>query len=370
VLRILHIVPTAGIGGVSTNLLRLIDAFSKIDYEHEVCILGETGFLSHELLIRGMKLSVMGMQHDLDIPGAFRLAIFLMRNKYALVYVHYRSFLGSLMLAIFCRAKKIITQTGSELVSDHPWKTKFFYHLFGFQYDKVIAVSNCIKDALLHGCGLQNNKVVVIRHGIECEKFTGLLKKRQFLREKFNLLGKKKVVGILARIVTAKGIDIFMQVAQEVKKQDDNFIFVIAGDGPLLNRYRYSLEVAVLMPDIRFLGELNDPGDILPALDIFLFTSRWEAFGVVLLEAMAMGIPISAFSIPVVKEILTDEEDALLVEPFDIKEMARALLRIAYDDVLANRLSQNAKLKVQDKFSLRCRTEKIQGIYKEVINAI
>ena len=103
------------------------------------------------------------------------------------------------------------------------------------------------------------------------------------------------------------------------------------------------------------------------AFDVLLFTSRWESFGLVLLEAMAAGVPIVGFDIPGANEVAINGETALLVEPYKISDLATRVLQVMSDKELYSQLSEQGKKRVEGSFSSSKNSSTVLFIYRQML---
>ena len=151
-----------------------------------------------------------------------------------------------------------------------------------------------------------------------------------------------------------------MQAWAKVEKKCSDWELVVFGDG---NREPYEQQVNELGID-KSRCHLNGPtADIQKEYvnsSVFAFSSRFEGFGMVLVEAMACGLPVVSFTCPCgPKDIIKDEEDGLLVENGNVDALATALLKMMEDDHLRHYMSSNGIRNVQ-----RFKTETIAEQWK------
>jgi phosphatidylinositol alpha 1,6-mannosyltransferase len=138
---------------------------------------------------------------------------------------------------------------------------------------------------------------------------------------------------------------------------------VIAGTGPLEAQLR-----AAAPPDVMFLGFL-DRGDRLPDLyancDAFVFASITETLGLVVLEAMASGLPVVAAPAGGVRDHLRHDENGLAYPPTSVEAMAQAMVRLVAEDGLAQRLSGGAR-RTAEELTWEREMERLDRSYREV----
>jgi glycosyltransferase involved in cell wall biosynthesis len=159
---------------------------------------------------------------------------------------------------------------------------------------------------------------------------------RAELRERFSIDGP--TLAFAGRLTAQKQLDLGIEAARRA-----GVTLVIAGDGP----DRASLESIGYG---RFLGPLprQQVLELFRAADATLLSSAWENFPHTVVEALAVGTPVIATRTGGVAEVLTDEENGLVVEPGDLEALAGAIERFFADEALATRLSENAAPSVTD----------------------
>ena len=106
--------------------------------------------------------------------------------------------------------------------------------------------------------------------------------------------------------------------------------------------------------------------DWLERADLFVHSSRWEGFGIVLLEAMLAGLPIAATRVSAVPEIVVDGETGLLVDPGDVKALADALGGLLADPTRAQALGAAGLARAQTKFSVSRMTDATLALYERL----
>ena len=154
----------------------------------------------------------------------------------------------------------------------------------------------------------------------------------------------------VGRLEKRKGVNYLIDAYARLKKQHPNIRLIIVGPGVNLRR-RYELKVRLKrLKDVVFTGGVRY--EELPryyqAADIFCAPATGkESFGIVLLEAMALGKPIVATSNEGYSSVVTDGEQALLVPPRNSKALAEALKRLIEDTSLRHKLGANGLMTVQ-----------------------
>ena len=172
-----------------------------------------------------------------------------------------------------------------------------------------------------------------------------------FISTQHSPLTDKRVIAV-GRYVYQKGFDLLLQAWATIEKQYSGWELVVFGDG---NREPYEQQVNELGID-RSRCHLNGPTANIQKeyvnSSVFVFSSRFEGFGMVLVEAMACGLPVVSFACPCgPKDIIKDGENGLLVENGNVEALADSLIRLMEDDALRHRMAANGIKNVQ-RFSI------------------
>jgi glycosyltransferase involved in cell wall biosynthesis len=170
-------------------------------------------------------------------------------------------------------------------------------------------------------------------------------------------------ISVLAWELKVKGIEILIKAFREIIDQYPEGKLLIVGDGPRKHNLQILAESLKLENNVIFCGYMDNPFVALSVSDIYCHISLQEAFGQAILEAMICGKPVVAARIGGIAEIITSEENGILVEP-DEKSVAEALLYLITNPILARRLGTNAETLVCEKFLWPDIAEQIFNLYQ------
>ncbi|MBM6649474.1 glycosyltransferase family 1 protein [Bacillus sp. RIT 809] len=147
---------------------------------------------------------------------------------------------------------------------------------------------------------LHNNKVELIKNGIDIKQFIDVdIEEISSVRKELCIPDAAKLIGHIGRFSESKNHIFILQVLKEILKKDTNFIAILAGDGPLKASIELKAKELGIYENIRFLGVRNDIPIIMNIIDVFVFPSLFEGFGIVTLEAQCAGVPcVVADTIP------------------------------------------------------------------------
>lgn len=136
------------------------------------------------------------------------------------------------------------------------------------------------------------NKALVINNAIELEQFIFDLEKRKKIRTEYNIPDDALVLGQVGRLVDFNKYQSYsIRVFAEVVKKNPNSRLMLIGRGDTIELERLAEELNV-RDKVIFTGVKNDVGEMLNALDVFVFPSKFEGLGIVLIEAQANGLPV------------------------------------------------------------------------------
>ena len=216
-------------------------------------------------------------------------------------------------------------------------------------------------------------KVVIVRPGTDTCRFSPN-NSGSMLRLKYGIKPNDKVVlflGSLAESHRYKGVDYLVMALKRVKDKNENVKLVIAGVGELVLELEIIAAHLGLKEDVFFTGFVDE--ELKPQYyamcDIFVLPSisSVEAFGLVLLEAMATGRPCITTDLPGVRENILPGTTGLIVPPKDEQALADAILKLVENDELRIQMGFNAR-KAVEKDSLDKFAERIEAVYKEVVD--
>lgn len=188
--------------------------------------------------------------------------------------------------------------------------------------NRIIAVSEYLKNELM-AIGIPADKVSTIYNGIEPSAAS--FDDRNRTRKSLGLPPHSFVVGTVARLIPAKGVDLMLKAVALVKKNNPHIKGIIVGDGPENTKLQNLAADLDLTGDILFLGHRDDVPALLPACDLFVLASRQEGFGISVLEAQYSGLPVVASRAGGIGEIINHGDNGLLFPPGDHYALADLL---------------------------------------------
>lgn len=172
-------------------------------------------------------------------------------------------------------------------------------------------------------------------------------------------------IGTVGRLVPVKGIEHLIRAAAEMIRRREAVRVVIAGDGPALPELVALVRSLGLEQKVSFLGWRRDALEVINALDLFVLPSLHEGMPTVLLEAMALGVPVVASRAGGIPEILADGRTGLLAEPGSPASLAEKCLDIMASPGLARALAENGR-RAAAGYYCRHTIERMLGLYQRL----
>lgn len=178
------------------------------------------------------------------------------------------------------------------------------------------------------------------------------------LRRKLGIPDEHFIVGAVGRLAREKGFDTLLRAFARARLGDAFLLLV--GDGP----QRAELE-ALQSRGVVFAGWQEDPWPFYHLFDLFVMASRYEPFGIVVLEAMQAGTPVLSTRADGPASVL-DDNTALLVDCDDVDGMASAMKRLAASPELRNQLGKAGERKARE-YSIDAIVPRIEELYRQLI---
>lgn len=213
----------------------------------------------------------------------------------------------------------------------------------------VVVCQQAYAQALIHG--VNPNRLALVRNAVDTQVYTPRGSKLDF-RKTIQLPEDAPLVGFVGRLAWEKGPDDFIRTAGYVNARLPDVHFVIVGEGPMEAELRDMIVSSHLENRIHMTGLRTDTWNIYPALNVLAQTSRVEGMPLVLLEAMACGIPVAAMGIGGVPEIVEVGITGLLSAPGDWAGLGEALVDLLNVPCRISHMGMAARERIERTFDL------------------
>ena len=360
-MNILQVLPQLNVGGVETGTVDLAKYLVKNG--HKCIVVSAGGELIPELEASGVTHYQLPVDHKafwVMFKTARQLEDIIKKENIDIVHVRSRvpAWVG-FMAVRKTNATLITTAHG------HYSRHIFSYMMGWGKY--TIVPSSVIGKHMAEDFGVPLENMRLIPRSVDLEKY--------FFRSLSAPSKKELIVAVIGRITPIKGQLYFLKaMAKIVRSMPYVKAWVVGGVSPGKHNYMEELEVWVrrlgLSGVVEFLGNRRDIPQLLSKIDVLVMPSiAEEAFGRVIVEAQAIGVPVVATKVGGVVEIIDDGQDGLLVYPKDHEGLADAILKILKDPSFAQALAQKARKKVEEKFSLEKMAQETLKVYADALGA-
>jgi glycosyltransferase involved in cell wall biosynthesis len=360
-LRIASIIWRDAIGGAERSLTDLAAALDRRKFDMIFYYLsGEPGYFANQIKQLGFNVEFLKWDNGRDISGRINLIKRLKQYSPHVIHDHILPPLTRPLIKMFLRCPIINTEHGKALQRSlgigKKWRNKL--EKFDFLFcDYIAANSMASAEALKAAFHLSGSKIGVVHLGINLKQFKPVFKKQPLK----HLLR----IGYVGRINKLKGVDYLPFVARNLIDQHNiRFKIFIAGDGPERKNIEQLCKNMGVDEYFSFLGWLKDVNNFLEKIDILLVPSRFESLGLTTIEALAMNVPVVAFDIQGLKEILSDCLSGKLIKFGDTKSMAEAVNSFYKNHV---NISIDGRKFVEERFSNNRMAREYESIYITLI---
>jgi glycosyltransferase involved in cell wall biosynthesis len=347
---VLHIVDSLGLSGKTRNLVSIVSALDRRRFQPVVCTLtAEPSPLFAQLTGAGVAVCTIPCADGLNPGAALRLARLAWSMKADLVHCYNprpmlyggfaaraagaRAALGFLS-AFACqvpdRSYTFLPQPLATVSRRNVYRNRLAARLMR----AIVTVAPSLGRRFCQFNDVPVEKLRVIPYAADLRSIDAVTPARaEAFREAIGLRADDVVIGSVGRLVEQK----------DYPTQLRAFAMAIVGDGPLRSTLEQMAVVLGIADRVKFLGERNDVPAFLKSIDLFALASKFEPFGVALLEAKAAGLPIVATAVNEIPDIVGDGESGRLTPPGDPAIMAALFAELAADRHERTRLGTRAR---------------------------
>ncbi|MBS3946863.1 MAG: DUF1957 domain-containing protein [Dethiobacter sp.] len=294
-------------------------------------------------------------------------------NRYAVLHAH-DWLVGPAALALrrFFRLPLVVTIHATEYGRNSGLHTELQRKIndqeqrLVLEADRVICCSDFMAREIVQLFGISAEKVTVIENGVHPHKISaGKLsgqERRRYARD------DEALIFFVGRLVKEKGLEVLLSALVPIFAVEQSVRAVIAGKGPLLPELEQQASRLGLRDRVTFTGFLSDEerNRLLATADLAVFPSLYEPFGIVVLEAMAAGLPVIVSDVGGMSEVVEHGADGLKVPPGDAAALSAAILALLRDRELRSRLGNGARNKVTAAYSWKELAGRTKRLYLEV----
>jgi glycosyltransferase involved in cell wall biosynthesis len=360
--KILHVITTIDLGGAENHLFDLISEQCKLGHQVSVAYLKGDGYWQKAYRQIAVECFSMEISRYYLIFKFLRLRKLISKINPDIVHCHMPP------AELFTRLA-LIGNSSIPLVTskhnDEPFaKIAFWRKLASWtaaRAHKIICISEAVKAYVADWIPeVQRGKLKLIYYAVDVERFETASPAADInLQNNF-------VIGTVARLTKQKSLHTLIRAFSEFKKKVPEAKLVIVGIGELEQELRKLTEDLKVAESIVWAGKRSDIPSVMKTFDVFALTSVYEGFGLVLLEAMAAGIPVIASNVSAIPEVLDCGNCGILFKAQDERDLCHALLQMQNRET-REKFEKAGLLRVKSFFSRQKMAMETEAIYQELV---
>lgn len=366
----MHLVPRYINDGTCRMVNSLIKYTDRTRFQVFVGILSRDDFPLQPLLDMGVVPIQLDMKHFADFSVAARLGRILREQHIRILHTH--RIRPDLIGRIACRlAGGTVNLSTQHHVGEWDergklvgWTVRLLYHLTLPLTSRIVNISHG-EMSRMTAEAIPQRLMEVIHNGVDGDVFSPA--KESGRSPSPSQQDRPVMIGCVAFLTQRKGIAYLISAVREVVDRHPRTRLVIVGDGEERARLQAQIAALRLPGNVALLGNRRDVAELMNGFDIVVLPSLWEAFGLVLVEAMACGKPVVATAVGGIPEIVEHDRTGILVPARAVTPLAQALTRLIENPELRREMGAAGRRRFLDRFESRSMAARYQGVYETLL---
>lgn len=368
-IRVLQFITPSGFYGAERWVLALANNIDNQKVVCDIAVSDEGG--GQDLSVAKLYPKSAGethyvkMQGRFDIRSVFKLAKIIKERNIDVIHTHgYKSDILGLLAAKLAGIKCVSTPHGfSNQVN---FKLATFIKIGSFMlryFNAVVPLSEELM-ADMERLNVPKKKTHFIRNGVDLKEIDQTIAN---LKDDGSESQDEKIIGFIGQMIPRKGVPDLLDVFEALTKKHSNLKLWLLGDGVQRAELEEKASSMSCSNSVEFLGFRDDRLELLKKFDLFVMTSSLEGIPRCMMEAMAVGVPIAAYDIPGVDQLVDQGETGLLAPHGDKKALENACDQILQDETLSDQLADAARKKVKAVYSAERMANEYYDIYNQLL---
>lgn len=362
--RLLLVVDSLEVGGAERHVVDLAAALRRKGHEVAVAC-SAAGELSDLLGAANVPLRVLLdrlVKRRVSVTYTRRLRRLVKEQRFDLVHAHiYASAAASALATLGTGVPLVVTEH-----TEGAWQGRRAHLVSRLIYRRarrMIAVSSPIRERLIERDGVHPKKISLIPNAVIPASDTNPGASGALPDE----WQEGPLIGAVARLQPEKGISNLLKAAARVSPSCPEARFLIIGDGPLREELLRLADRLGLRERVRFLGHRADARALIGLLDVLVVPSLTEGTPLIVLEAMAAGVPVVASAVGGIPDQVRQDKEGLLVPPDDTAALGDALLELLQDPEAARLLGEAGRQRADSGFAHAAMVRKTEAVYQAAL---
>ncbi len=380
-ISVLQIIPALRMGGPGYVVSGLIKNLDRARYDLTLCTMYELP-KSLEIPIPALEQGIpwvrLRMNRFLEVRAWRCLNLLINSGKFDIVHTHLtRADWYGRTVARWCSYPKVVSTIHNQdrflYVADlgalRGRVVSALNRLSMLLADKLVAISEGVRQYLLEVEGIPPQKVAVVRNGIQLEQFDPSVDGAKRIQQGLGIPENAFVIGTVAVLNSRKGLVHLVQAARTVVSQVPKSYFLLVGGGPQEAELRQLVANLGLEGRVLFCGQVSHTQvlSFVRAMDVFVLPSLIEGFGLAVLEAQALEKPCVVTNIPGLSEAVAPGQTAIVVPPGEEHPLADAILSLLADEQKRKTMGKAARRFVEEQYAASRMADKYEEVYEEVL---
>lgn len=371
-IKILHVQETIASGGVERTRLSLAKLLDKDQFEQKIICTDASGNMVDEIRKEGVEIIAIGILKS-PFQWSQHKKVKKIIQEYQPDIIHGAVFEGVTMAAINGWLKKvpiiIIEETSDP--QNRSWKGNLLMTLFSKLAHKVVGVSEGVTEEYLKGkLKIPSEKAILVNNGVALPRAISDTEITATKRS-LHISENDFVIGSVGRMLQDehKRFSDLIKAFAKFASNKDNAKLLLLGDGPERMNYEKLVKELDITEKVIFAGYQQDVTLFYNLMNVFSLVSAYEAFGLVLAEAMLNKLPVVATSVGGMKYIVDHEKTGFLVERFNTDSIAEKFEVLYQNDHLRKQMGTNGYVKALVEYTEDVYAKKIESLYLELFKS-
>ncbi len=366
-MKILHILPSFGLGGMEKVFCALVNGISGGIHQEIVSLNGEYG--AKCWMVEG-KLSFVDYTRPEGNYKYFRSIYQVIKQSDPDLLMTYNwGATDAIWLGRLCGVPHIIhSEHGFNVdeATSTQWKRNAIRYLVYRCAKRLVVVSHDLECMMETQFNIPGNRVAFIPNGIDTDYYCPNVYEREKVRDELGLTPRDIVIGYVGRLDPVKNFPFMLRVLDHCRETDQTFKLLLIGDGPEKRGIQDLCSEYGIQNHVKFVGKQRNVLPYLQALDIFLLTSLREQMPMSLLEAMSVGVPVVVSAVGEMPNILNGQGAGFVHDIRDGHNGFIESLNVLRDQNVRHQMGGRARTLVVERFQERLMIQNYIRLFESV----
>ncbi len=366
-IRVMHVVLNLDMGGLERIVDDLLRKSDRSEVASSVCCVEKDGRLAEELRRDGIEVISLEKGPGKRLKGFTRAFRLFRSRRPDVIHTHQVGALFYAGPAARLAGVPVVVHTEHGRNFEKGWRWRALGRIGARCVDRIFTVSNDIAQEAFRLKVYSPEYTQTVINGIDVERFSQEVDATG-LRKDLGLGENDYVVGTVARLDPIKDQKTMIRAFGRLRRRAGHAHLLLVGDGPSRGELEALVRAEGLEECVHFAGVQNDVVPYLKLMDVFALSSVSEGIPLVILEAMAAGIPVVSTAVGGVPEIVTDGKTGRLVPAEDVEAFGRILVELFEDAARRRTLGQAGRELVEREYSLERMARTYTEAYRRLLD--